>query len=224
MSFKKTISSLLIVIFLSGCVELTMQVKNVDPTRVTPMGLYVCAATQGTDAMDPKQRQLIIDLATEELTKLFKGKFRIIPLNDKIPHNEVFKKPPGMYYINEEKIIKTAKEEGCNSALILYYAAFNKWQAGAGMFGAIGGALTSLDNSPTRANDIELYSYFSLYGGLYSTDNSSAIAKSRKASIPLDDYIKDKNNKEQLSNDYRNYIQAFTREMFLPMVEDKATP
>lgn len=210
---------LLIIILLSGCAGPTMQVKNLEQTNLRPMGLFVISSTQGLDDKDLVHRKFIINLSTEVLTNLLEDKYELRPLNDKIPHNEVFKKPFASVYIDEKKIARIAKQEGCRSVLIVYYAVTEINTAimtSDGVYIPIGGEHSLKDDK-----GMKLHARCSLYGWLVSTDGARVLSKSHSVLSPFSKYIQDRNNKEQLFHDYIEYITAITNEMFLPMITNK---
>jgi hypothetical protein len=215
MIIKKIYILVLITVLISGCslAGPKMLIKQPESKTLRPMGLYVLSSTQFLDNKDLVHRKFVIDHSTDVLSKLLNDKYQIKPLNNKISHDEVFKKYEGSIYIDEKKIAQIAKKEGCGSCLIVYYAVteLNFY------FMGVVGALLS-EEQRKGDNDMTLHARCSLYGWLISTDDASVLSESHSVLSPFDDYIRDEQNKKQLFQDYVAYMTGITKEMFSPMV------
>ena len=223
-----------ILIFVVACVGPTMQIKESEGEKLRPMGLFISSSTQLFDDKDIVHRKFIVDLATDVLMKLLNDRYEIRPLNHKILHDEVFKKYPYRFYINEEKIAQVAKREGCSSCLIVYYAVVDlPGHKGVTIKTSIltpSGVYISIDlplakpffgDHPLKGgdNDMTLHMRCSLYGWLISSDDARIISQSHGGLLPFKKHIRDELDREQLSKDYVEYITGITKEMFMPMIE-----
>ncbi len=215
MIIKKISILVIIAILITGCAGSTLRIKQLENTNLRPMGLFVCSSTQFLDNKDLIHRKFVVDLSTDVLSMLLKDKYGIRPLNDKIPYDEVFKKYLGSFYINEKKIAQIAKQEGCSSCLIVYYAVAELHV----VIMASPGIFIAISEYPLKGdNDMTLHMRCSLYGWLISTDDARVLSKSHSILSPFSGYIRDKQNKEQLFEDYVAYMTGITKEMFLPMI------
>jgi hypothetical protein len=213
MVIKKIYILALITILITGCAGPTMQIKQPENRNLRPMGLLILSSTQIIDDKDLVHRKFITDLSTGVLYKLLNDKYKIKPLNKKIPQDEVFEKYFGSFYIDEKKIAQIAKKEGCGSCLIVFYSVT---ELNFFYFGVVG-ALAS-EYKLKGDNDMTLHARCSLYGWLISTDDASILSESHSVLSPFYDYIHDEQNEKQLLQDYVAYMTGITKEMFSPMV------
>lgn len=208
---------LVICLLLAGCAGSTMRIRNSSEADLRPMGLFVCSSTQIRDDRDLIHRKFVIDLSVDTLSKLLNKKYEIIPLNDKIPYEEVFQKNWGRFNIDEKKIAQIAKQEGCRSCLIVYYALAELHVV---VLTPSGIEIPIIDEKPLKSyDDMTLHLRSSLYGWLVSADNAKLLAESHSILSPFDKYIQDRRDKAKLFQDYLAYMTGITRDMFLPMVQ-----
>jgi len=185
-------------ILMVGCSPSQMTIDEDYLDKIDPIGLYVIGSTQILDNGDVEHRDFTINIASNDIPKIFKKKgFDVKLLNHTMSIKEVFAKPFGTFYIDEKKVAKAAKDEGCSTYLIVYFA--------------YAGKLDAIDI------DLSAYSYCSLYGWLGSSKDADVITSSHTALNSFKDF-KFVNAKNFLNisekNKYKEFLKSITRYMF----------
>lgn len=175
-----------------------MTIEENDLEKINPIGLYVVGSSQILDNGDVEHRDFTINIASDDIPKIFKEKgFDVKLLNQTMPIEEVFTKPFGTFYIDEKKVAKVAKDKGCSTYLIVYFA--------------YAGKLDAIDS------DLSAYSYCSLYGWLGSSKDAEVITSSHTAlnsfrNFKLVNAKNFLNNSEKIK--YKEFLKSITRYMF----------
>ena len=138
-----------------------MSISDDDLLTINPIGLYVVGSTQIIDRLDSLQRDYTIDTVGKSICEYFKSKgYNILQLNSQLPLTDVFDKYFGSFYIDEDTVAAIAKENGCSTYLIIYYA-----YTGSGY---------QIDK------ELIAYPTCSIYGWLGYTKNADVISSSHK--------------------------------------------
>jgi hypothetical protein len=211
---KRMLLLVLISFLLVGCAPSKMVLKNIDTTSVKPMGLFVCSSTQIVDNRDVVHRNFVIDFASNTLLELLDEKYNLRLLNGIIPYDKAFKKYFGSFYIDEKLIADYAKQEGCNSCLIVYYATTNMNFLMAGPV-----LITYIERLPKDNENMNLYSRCSLYGWLVSSSNAKILAKSHVVLKNFNTYVQNSSDNQQIGDKYRSFIKGITEEMFTTLLK-----
>jgi hypothetical protein len=136
-------------------------------------------------------------------------------LNGIIPYDKAFKKYFGSFYINEKLIANYAKQEGCNSCLIVYYAVtdLNFFLMAGPVF------IVYIERALSDSDNMKLHSLCSLYGWLVSANDGKVLAKSHGILRSFSAYIQNGSDKEQLGKDYKHFMKGITDEMFVTLLD-----
>jgi hypothetical protein len=210
-------------LLISGCATV---MKVDDPgfrsTR-KPIGIYICSSSEVVDDNDLRHRAYVINVASQTLSNILKQQgYTAKNLNVFVPHEKVFKKYFGAFYIDENVVAKIAKEKGCDHFLIAYYAYTNVNLSTAAMttalFGVAGMLVVEMlidGRKATTEDNLNVHSEVSLYGWLVRTEDVSVISSAHSPYISYNEYI-EKNGriKEPISKNYYDFYQSITEDMF----------
>jgi hypothetical protein len=175
-----------------------MTISEDRTKKVDPIGLYVIASTQLLLTDDYKHTGLVVQPVTDYLARLFAKKgYLTKPLNAKVKKSEVFKKYSFYFHIDEKRIAKAGKNEGCSSVLIAYLAYTGKTRR--------------------LKNGLKVYRECSLYGWLVDTTNGKPISSSHAPLYSFDEFLEARPASFTRKPDfrvYRNFLEYIAFEMF----------
>jgi hypothetical protein len=212
---------LLALLLISGCATV---MKVDDPgfrSTKKPIGVYICSCSQPADDNDLRHRNYVINVASETLTRILKQQgYSPKILNGFLPHEKVFQKYYGAFYIDEKAVAKIAKEKKCDHFLVVYYANTNKDLTSMlpmlfGITGAIIASSSMDSHVSTTEDNLKVHSAVSLYGWLVRTEDMLEISSTHSPLISYYDYIeKNGREKESVSKNYHDFYQSVTEDMF----------
>jgi hypothetical protein len=163
---------------------------------LNPVALYVVASSQILENNDSDHNDFIVEAGGDFLLQMLRVKgYEPRPLNVTLKREEVFRKYPATFYINEQKIAAIAKESGSASVLIVYFAYIGQ-----------------------RPSESRFYSDLScsLYGWLIDSKDGSVIANSHTKLNSYQSFLAENPSATTLAADlsYRHFLEAITFTMF----------
>jgi len=145
-----------------GCAPTQISISEEELPTIDPIGLYVIGSTQIVDNGDSVHRDFTVKVASDSVSELFKERgYTVVPLNPLLPVESVFDKYFGAFHIDEDTVAVVARENGCSTFLILYYA--------------YGGSNGRIDSA------LSAYKLCSVYGWLGYSKDADIFASSHTA-------------------------------------------
>lgn len=212
---KKLVLAVLVVglFIISGCSSGYMTLSQDSIDQFNPIGIEIIASSQLYDNKDLMLRDFVIETGGTYLSSLFQEKgFQVIQLNSIISYEKVFKKYLGSFFIDEKIAAQYAKEQGCKTVLIVYYAY------------AIPNPVIvypkELNIKLEEKSDINIYGNCSLYGFLVNANDAKILTNSHSMLSSFKKYLQIYKD-EILNTDvtsvkdvYKEFIIKITELMF----------
>jgi hypothetical protein len=183
---------------LEGCSPSVMTLSTAEAERIEPSGLFVVASSQILDNDDSTHKEFTVRTASEFIPAVFAEQgFHMKPLNRFIKPEDVFTKTFVSFSIDEDKIANIARQQGCSTVLIVYYAYTGK--------------------VTTLGTGLNVYGSCSLYGWLVDTKDSSMISSSHTALNSLNQFLKNAPvdlQSRPAGEIYREFLRSMAYNMF----------
>ncbi len=116
------LAKMLLCFFVYGC---RSSLSRFEPKiQVNPVGLYVIYDKVFEDDGDTEYQDKLIEECKQQIRRVLEPKgYQFVDLNPEIPRKSVYTSVPYvLWYINEGKIAKCAKEFGCHTVFIAQYS------------------------------------------------------------------------------------------------------